>query len=75
MRFFLEIQVVKDLILQFSNEQIEKTLTYLRDWNAYSKYSLISQVLLNILLKTIPPSRLESLPNIKKVFTSKTNKK
>jgi U3 small nucleolar RNA-associated protein 13 len=43
--------------------QMTALLTYLRNWNTQAKYALVSQALLNVLLKSKGTQGLLALPN------------
>jgi len=46
----LGLEAVDDVIFNLSNEQLEKLLLYVRDWNTNSKHSSVAQAVLNAIL-------------------------
>eukprot|EP01126_Amoeba_proteus_P063956 TRINITY_DN888_c0_g2_i2.p1 TRINITY_DN888_c0_g2~~TRINITY_DN888_c0_g2_i2.p1 ORF type:complete len:458 (-),score=107.05 TRINITY_DN888_c0_g2_i2:77-1450(-) len=63
-----ESELLDDIILSLSVEDLSKFLFYLRDWNTHSRSSIIVQVLLGCLLKHYTATSLCRVPKMKEVL-------
>eukprot|EP01130_Rhizamoeba_saxonica_P002513 TRINITY_DN12303_c0_g1_i1.p1 TRINITY_DN12303_c0_g1~~TRINITY_DN12303_c0_g1_i1.p1 ORF type:complete len:831 (-),score=173.73 TRINITY_DN12303_c0_g1_i1:122-2614(-) len=61
-------ETLLSILNNFSTGNIEKCLMYIRDWNTYAKRSLVSQVILNLILKIYNPTSLTQLPHMKSIL-------
>ncbi|ORX54859.1 WD40 repeat-like protein [Piromyces finnis] len=66
----LGLEAVDDVIFNLSNEQLEKLLLYVRDWNTNSKHSTIAQTVLNAILGYYDQETLLKLPKLNEILDS-----
>jgi U3 small nucleolar RNA-associated protein 13 len=62
---YLELQ---DLFSNLDSADLTKMLTNIRDWNTRSKHSVLSQQLLNLILKSYTSQVLMEIPNFKEIL-------
>lgn len=58
------------VIQKMTESQISILLEYASQWNTNTKYCNVSQLLLNIILKTLPPDDFLKLPNVNDLVRS-----
>jgi U3 small nucleolar RNA-associated protein 13 len=59
--------LVDEVVKEFSPEQVQLGLQYMREWNTNAKHSLVAQIVLKSLLSNYPPSTFEENPKTKEV--------
>ena len=62
--------VIHEIVGKASNEELEKLMLYLRDWNTSAKFSIVAQYLLNVILRRFTPSRLSQIPRVPELIES-----
>ena len=60
--------MIEEIVKRCTMDQVQKLLTYARDWNTNARHSFVAQQVLNVLLHTVPPANLAKLSNIKQVL-------
>jgi U3 small nucleolar RNA-associated protein 13 len=58
---------LRPIVADFTYDQVEKCLLYIRDWNTNAKHSLVAQRALNEILSQFSAESLGKLPRIKEV--------
>ncbi|RUS12640.1 small-subunit processome, partial [Endogone sp. FLAS-F59071] len=61
-------KAVDEIIKGMTNEQLEKLLTYIRDWNTNAKHSHVAQTVLNVVLRGFSSEQLLEVNNAKELI-------
>ncbi|KAJ3300782.1 Transducin (beta)-like 3 [Borealophlyctis nickersoniae] len=59
---------IDKIILELEDEELQKLLLYLRDWNTNSKHARTAQSVLHVILKFISMDRILELPKAKDIL-------
>jgi len=59
---------IQDIVANFSPDQIEFCMQYIREWNTNAKHSLVAQIVLKSLLSYYPPNVFETNPKAKELL-------
>lgn len=63
---------VDKVLAELGPENLEKLLTYIRDWNTNAKHAYIAQTVLNAILASHASEEIVSLPKAKEVTSEQS---
>ena len=66
--FEVEMEELKQIVTRFSDEQLTKVFTWIKEWNTNAKTSTQAQKILGSILRCIPLERLQILPKMKETL-------
>ncbi|KAJ1556792.1 U3 small nucleolar RNA-associated protein 13, partial [Cladochytrium tenue] len=64
----LGLQKVDHFVKTLDKTRLQQLLRYIRDWNTSNRHSGAAQLVLNVVVRSYPPSELLALPGIKELI-------
>jgi len=60
--------VVDDIVKEFSEDTLKKSLHYIRDWNTNARHSVVAQEVLSRIVRVYPPKQLLKIQGMKQIL-------